>query len=80
MTDAVKYVKNKRSDEVKKNIIEEILKEGVIQRFEYTHELAWNVMKDFYWKWEILKLMVLKMQPEKPLIPDLLAKERFGWK
>ena len=26
---------------------DEILKEGVIQRFEYTHELAWNVMKDF---------------------------------
>lgn len=24
-----------------------ILKEGLIQRFEYTHELAWNVMKDF---------------------------------
>jgi nucleotidyltransferase substrate binding protein (TIGR01987 family) len=22
-------------------------KEGLIQRFEYTHELAWNVMKDF---------------------------------
>lgn len=26
---------------------DDILKEGVIQRFEYTHELAWNVMKDF---------------------------------
>ena len=24
-----------------------ILKEGLIQRFEYTHELAWNVMKDY---------------------------------
>lgn len=22
-------------------------KEGLIQRFEYTHELAWNVMKDY---------------------------------
>ena len=21
--------------------------EGLIQRFEYTHELAWNVMKDY---------------------------------
>ena len=26
---------------------QEILKEGLIQRFEYTHQLAWNVMKDY---------------------------------
>lgn len=25
----------------------ELLKEGLIQRFEYTHELAWKVMKDY---------------------------------
>ena len=25
----------------------EVLKDGLIQRFEYTHELAWNVMKDY---------------------------------
>ena len=25
----------------------DLLKDGVIQRFEYTHELAWNVMKDY---------------------------------
>lgn len=27
--------------------VEDLLKEGLIQRFEYTHELAWNVMKDY---------------------------------
>ncbi len=28
-------------------IVDEMIKEGLIQRFEYTHELAWNVMKDY---------------------------------
>lgn len=28
-------------------VLDEIMKEGLIQRFEYTHELAWYVMKDY---------------------------------
>ncbi len=28
-------------------VFDEMIKEGLIQRFEYTHELAWNVMKDY---------------------------------
>ena len=27
--------------------VDDLLVEGLLQRFEYTHELAWNVMKDF---------------------------------
>ena len=30
-----------------KNEVDNLLKEGLIQRFEYTHELAWKVMKDY---------------------------------
>lgn len=29
------------------DVLEEIIKEGLIQRFEYTYEMAWNVMKDY---------------------------------
>jgi nucleotidyltransferase substrate binding protein (TIGR01987 family) len=32
----------------KDQFLDDIIKEGIIQRFEYTHELAWNVMKDFF--------------------------------
>lgn len=28
--------------------LNELETEGLIQRFEFTHELAWNVMKDFF--------------------------------
>ncbi len=28
-------------------IVFELIQEGLIQRFGYTHELAWNVMKDY---------------------------------
>jgi len=29
------------------DFLDDIIKEGLIQRFEYTHELSWNVIKDF---------------------------------
>lgn len=31
----------------KDDFLDDIIKEGLIQRFEYTHELAWKVVKDF---------------------------------
>jgi nucleotidyltransferase substrate binding protein (TIGR01987 family) len=42
--------KNKNDEDFDKeswNAIEELQKEGLIQQFEYTHELAWNTMKDY---------------------------------
>ena len=50
---SVDYVKanleadDKEGNEKIDEILEEIVKDGLIQRFEYTHELAWNVMKDY---------------------------------
>lgn len=49
---AVEYVKNEFGEDSNElieaeDVLEEVLKEGLIQRFEYTHELAWNVMKDY---------------------------------
>lgn len=34
-------------DENFDSVLSEMIKEGLIQRFEYTHELAWKVMKDY---------------------------------
>ena len=54
LTQAVEYVKQNfiGQDEPSEDddwdfVLDEIIKEGLIQRFEYTHELAWNVMKDY---------------------------------
>ncbi len=50
LTEAIAYIKanlNEKGTHRVSEVLDEILKEGLIQRFEYTHELAWNVMKDF---------------------------------
>jgi nucleotidyltransferase substrate binding protein (TIGR01987 family) len=54
LTEAVEYIETELSeseidleDENAEDVLDEIIREGLIQRFEYTHELAWNVMKDY---------------------------------
>lgn len=48
LEESVNYINHNVLDEENLGyIIDELIKEGLIQRFEYTHELAWNVMKDY---------------------------------
>lgn len=54
LTQSVEYVNGNFTTENEPDlddVLHEMLKEGLIQRFEYTHELAWNVMKD-YAEWQ----------------------------
>ena len=41
------YPLNEEGNIDEDDFLDGIIKEGLIHRFEYTHELAWNVMKDF---------------------------------
>lgn len=54
LTQAVEYLELNLNDaddsddnDELQDVLDEIVKEGLIQRFEYTHELAWNVMRDY---------------------------------
>jgi nucleotidyltransferase substrate binding protein (TIGR01987 family) len=45
LTDAVEFISENHN--IENTVLAEMSTEGLIQRFEYTHELAWNVMKDY---------------------------------
>jgi len=54
LSEAIEYIKKELNEnepdidnEDAEDVLEEIIKEGLIQRFEYTYEMAWNVMKDY---------------------------------
>jgi nucleotidyltransferase substrate binding protein (TIGR01987 family) len=44
-SEAVQYISENTKNS--NSSLSEIIDEGLVQRFEYTHELAWKVMKDY---------------------------------
>ena len=44
LSKAVEIVSSKMEEDEDRD---ELMEEGLIQRYEYTHELAWKVMKDY---------------------------------
>lgn len=47
LSQAVAFINQSNENIETTEVLDEIIKEGLIHRFEYTHELAWNVMKDY---------------------------------
>ncbi len=53
LSEAIEYIKKElkgkeaNRDDDHEDVLDDIIKEGLIKRFEYTYELAWNVMKDY---------------------------------
>lgn len=56
------------------DFLDDIIKEGLIQRFEYTHELAWKVMKDFLEEVGNVKIYGSKDATKEAFAADLIHK------
>jgi hypothetical protein len=79
LIEAVEYVQNEIEDEKSDSVLDDILKEGLIQRFEYTHELACNVMKDFLFEVGGIKIMgsFMALVLKATIGPDLIWTSRL---
>lgn len=56
----------------------DLIKEGIIQRFEFTHELAWRVMKDFL-EYEGIQKMIGSRSAAKEAFNKGIIKDGKVW-
>jgi len=47
LRETIKYIQTELEHKETAAVLDDIVKQGLIQSFEYTHELAWKVMKDY---------------------------------
>ncbi len=80
LSEAIAFIKRDldKQEENTEDILEGILKEGLIQRFEYTHELAWNVMKDFLSEIGDVKIYGSKDATREAFKAELVSVNRVG--
>lgn len=48
LRETVNYIQNEVENKETPSVLDDIVKQGLIQSFEYTHELAWKVIKDYF--------------------------------
>jgi hypothetical protein len=53
---------------IEKGELNELEEQGLIQSFEYTHELAWNLLRDYLRDQGTQDILVLGMQPALLLV------------
>ncbi|MBN2647670.1 MAG: nucleotidyltransferase substrate binding protein [Thiotrichales bacterium] len=58
---------------------EALIKEGILQRFEFTHELAWKVMKDYLEYEGHQGLTGSRSASRLAFLWGLWMKVRYGW-
>lgn len=48
LRETVNYIHTEIESKETASVLDDIVKQGLIQSFEYTHELAWKVIKDYF--------------------------------
>lgn len=64
----------------KERVLSKLEKQGLIQGFEYTHELSWNLMKDYLTEQGYTSLIGSKDTTRQAFKSGLVSDGESGWK